>query len=68
MTQDGTWTRGGRALRRSVVGPLSHETWRRVIRETYPAQLPPVGCGWWQRYGHEVERRDQQDALRRDES
>lgn len=48
------WTRAGRRFRQRVVDPIGHEAWRRLIRETYPAQLPPEGSGWWERFGHEV--------------
>jgi hypothetical protein len=48
------WTRAGRRFRQRVVDPLSHEEYRRMIRETYPAQLPPEGSGWFERFGHEV--------------
>lgn len=54
VTGDWTMTRGGRRLRQAVVDPISHERWRTIIRETYPAQLPPEDSGWWARYGHEV--------------
>lgn len=48
------WTRPGRRFRQRVVDPIGHEAWRRLIRETYPAQLPPEDSGWWERFGHEV--------------
>lgn len=48
------WTRAGRRFRQRIVDPIGHEAWRRLIRETYPAQLPPDGSGWWDRFGREV--------------
>lgn len=51
---DWTETRVGRAFHRLVVGPISHEEYRRMIRETYPAQLPPADSGWARRFGPEV--------------
>jgi hypothetical protein len=55
VMDDWTETRVGRAFHRLVVGPISHEDYRRMIRETYPAQLPPADSGWVRRYGHEVD-------------
>jgi hypothetical protein len=52
---DWTVTRGGRRFRQRVADGLSHEQWRTLIRETYPAQLPPADSGWMDRYGHEVD-------------
>lgn len=52
---DWTMTRGGRRFRQLVVDPLSHETYRRMIRETFPAQLPPVDSGWVARFGADVD-------------
>lgn len=52
---DWTETRVGRAFHRLVVGPISHEDYRRMIRETYPAQLPPMDSGWARRWGAEVQ-------------
>jgi hypothetical protein len=52
---DWTVTRGGRALRAAVLAGITHEDYRAMIRETYPAQLPPRDSGWWERYGHETE-------------
>ncbi len=48
-------TRGGRRFRQLVVDPLGHETYRTMIRETYPAQLERVGPGWLERWGAEVD-------------
>lgn len=52
---DWTETRVGRAFHRLVVGPISHEEYRRMIRETYPVQLPPMDSGWVERFGREVD-------------
>jgi hypothetical protein len=52
---DWTETRVGRAFHRLVVGPISHEEYRRMIRETFPAQLPPMDSGWVARFGREVD-------------
>jgi hypothetical protein len=52
---DWTVTRGGRRFRQRVADGLSHEQWRRLIRETYPAQLPPADSGWMERWGSEVD-------------
>ena len=35
--RDATFTRAGRELRRRVLDPLGHETFRRMVRETYRA-------------------------------
>lgn len=55
VEQDWHWTRAGRRFRQRVVNPIGHEAWRRLIRETYPAQLPPAGSGWGERFGREVD-------------
>lgn len=51
---DATMTRAGRGLRRQVLGDLSHETFRRMLRETYPSTLSRVGPGWLERWGRDV--------------
>lgn len=52
----GWWaiTPGWWKLRSRVLGGLAHEQFRTMLRETYPAQLPPEGSGWWERYGKDV--------------
>jgi hypothetical protein len=52
---DWTVTRGGRRFRQRVADGLSHEQWRRMIRETYPARLDQVGPDWAHRFGQEVD-------------
>jgi hypothetical protein len=52
---DATMTRPGRDLRRAVVDPMTHETWRALIRDTYPSTLDRVGPTWIERYGREID-------------
>jgi hypothetical protein len=54
--KDWSRTRPGRRLRQRVLDPLSHEQFRRMVREAYPVVLPGRDSGWWQRWGHEVRR------------
>lgn len=55
IEQGWTMTRGGRQFRQLVVDPLSHETWRRIIRDTFPTTLSKVSRTWAERYGREVD-------------
>lgn len=53
--EDWTWTRAGRRFRQRLADSLSHEAWRALIRETYPARLDRVGPDWMERFGQEVD-------------
>lgn len=54
MLRDARMTRVCRWIRQRVVGPMTHEEFRRMLRQTYPVILPGRDTGWWSRYGHEV--------------
>jgi len=49
--RDWTITYGGKQFRTRVLDPLPHEQFRRMIRETYPANIGP---SWRTRWGHEL--------------
>lgn len=53
--KDWTWTREGRRFRQRLADGLSHEAWRALIRQTYPARLDRVGPDWMARFGQEVD-------------
>ena len=55
MRGDWTETQVGRAFHRLVVGPISHEEYRRMIRDTYPTSLSKVGRVWVERFGSGID-------------